>query len=321
MIDVVCIGNALVDIIVNVPDSFIEENNLKKGTMTLSNDKEQKKLLKKINKFPKKIFTGGSSSNVSLGVSILGAKSCFIGKIGKDTNGLFFEKTLNKKNVITKINKSLNLNTGTAITLITEDGERTFSTHLGAANSLIEKDFLKIPKTKFLHIEAYLLENPELRKIILKKIKKIKKQGTKISLDLSDSSLIKRIKKELYEFIKNVNIVFANEQESKTFTEEESIKGARFLSNFCEIAIVKLGKQGSIIVSKNQQELINIEPVKPINTNGAGDAYAAGFLFGLSQNLDNIKAGKIASFLSKETVLVEQATVQKSLKKNIKKFL
>jgi len=320
MFDVVCIGNALVDITLKVPDSFIKQLGLKKGSMTLTNEYSQKELLTAINVFSSKLSTGGSSANVSLGIACLGGKSAFIGKKGKDIHGSFFESALISKKVNPVLSESINLNTGTAITLITNDGERTFSTHLGASSSLNKDDLLKIPKTKFLHIEAYLLENPVIKEAILWVVEKAKLKGTKISLDLSDSSLIQRIKPVLIDFLKYVDVVFANEEEAKTFTGEKPLNAARALSNVCEIAVVKLSDKGSIVVSGNIQEFIEIEAVKPVNTNGAGDAYAAGFLFGLCNDFDLFSAGELASLIAKEVVQVETASLDFSLKDKIQMF-
>lgn len=313
MYDVFCIGNALVDITMNVPDSFILANKLEKGRMTLVNEETQKKLLETIQKLPVKKSPGGSSSNVSLGVACLGGKSLFAGKIGADANGNFFEETLRKRNVKTKLSKCVDSITGSAITFITKDGERTFSTYLGAAATLNKDDLLIKEDTKYLHVEAYLLEDPVIRKIILKIVKKIKEKNTKISLDLSDPNLIKRIRFELEDFLKYVDVVFANEEEAKEFTKKNDVDAAKKLNEYCEIAIVKLGKKGSIIVTKKEQKIIKPKIVKPVNTNGAGDAYAAGFLYGLSKNLSIEDSAKIACFLSKETVLREEASVQESL--------
>lgn len=314
MFDVVCIGNALVDITINVPDSVLAGANLKKGIMTLTDDISQKFLLSSISSMPSSLSTGGSASNVALGVAALGGKSAFIGKIGTDANGSFFESTLNARGVVPKLSNSIDLMTGSVVALITNDGERTFSTYLGASVALTKGDVLVLPKAKFFHVEAYLLENPIIKDVVFSLVEQAKKNGTKISIDLSDPQLIKRIKPTLIEFLTFADIVFANEAEAIEFTNENVLAAARTLSNFAEIAVVKLGEQGSIIISGKDQALISPEIVIPVNTNGAGDAYAAGFLLGLSKDLNLEGAGELASFLAKETVLVEAASVSKSLK-------
>lgn len=321
MLDVLCVGNALVDITVNVPDSFILGIGLRKGTMTLAGDITQKFALSSIRGISSHLSTGGSASNVALNVASLGGMSSFIGKVGSDMNGSFFESTLEKRGVVPRLAKSLDLTTGSAIALITPDAERTFSTHLGASVTLSAGDVLELSKSKFFHVEAYLLEDPSLRELVFDLVKRAKAQGAKISFDLSDPALITRIKPVILDFLDVVDVLFANEAEAKEFTGETDVAAARALSNLCEIAVVKLGEQGSIIVSGSEQIAIKPEVVVPVNTNGAGDAYAAGFLFALSRDLTLSSAGEIASLVAKEVVLVEDASVSVSLKNKVSKFL
>ena len=321
MFDVVCVGNALVDIAVSVPDSFLSGANLLKGSMSLVDDVSQKFVLSSIHGMNSSMSSGGSASNVALGVSCLGGKSCFIGKVGVDVNGSFFESTLESRGVVPKLSKDALLMTGSAVAFITPDGERTFSTYLGAASSLKKGDVLDVPRAKFFHVEAYLLELSDVRDLIMDLVFKAKKQGIKISFDLSDASLVNRIKPIISDFLEHVDVVFANEDEAKAFTGEDSFGSARILSNVCEVAIVKLGERGSVVVSGSVQEVIEPEIVKPVNTNGAGDAYAAGFLFARSRGLDLASSAEVASFLAKETVLVEGASVEKSLKNECESLL
>jgi sugar/nucleoside kinase (ribokinase family) len=321
MFDVLCVGNALVDITIKVPDSFLVGANLKKGAMTLTDDVSQKFLLSSISGMPSSLSSGGSASNVALGVACLGGKSSFIGKVGLDANGSFFEESLTSRGVVPHLSKDISLNTGTVIAFITDDGERSFSTYLGASDSFDKASFLNVPSSKFLHVEAFLLEKPSVKNLIFDLAMNAKKNGSKISFDLSDASLIGRIKPVISEFLEFVDVVFANESEAKAFTGVDGLDAARILSESCEIAIVKFGEGGSVVVSGDVEEVIEVDVVIPVNTNGAGDAYAAGFLFGLSRNLDLKDSAGIASFLAKETVLVEEASVQKSLKVKVAQFL
>lgn len=318
MVDVVCIGNALVDVTVSVSDSFLEGTRLKKGSMTLVDDVSQKSLFGGISSFSSSLSTGGSSSNVALGVSCLGGKSAFIGNVGVDSNGSFFESSLADRGVVPMLFKNSSLSTGSVIVLVTGDGERTFSTNLGAAISF-KKDVV-VPFSKFLHIEAYLLEAPALKEMVSVLVRGAKKKGTKISLDLSDASLISRIKPVLVDFLRDVDVVFANEDEAKAFTGEDELSAAKTLSSICEVAVVKLGSRGSVVASGGVEEIIPVNAVKPVNTNGAGDAYAAGFLYGLCRGFDLVKSAKVGSFLAREVVLVEGASVNKDLKGVVKEL-
>lgn len=319
MFDVVCVGNALVDVTVKVSDSFLDGLGLKKGTMSLTDDIRQKFVLSSLGGVDKVLSPGGSSGNVASGVACLGGKSAFLGKVGFDEYGSFFESSLIDKGVVPKLSRS-SVSTGSAITFITAEGERTFSTYLGASSFLGKTDLLNIPESKFFHVEAYLLEDVNLRGALFSICKNLKNKGVKISFDLSDSSLIVRLGDVLADFLFLVDVVFANEAEAEAFTKKVGVDAAKALSSFCSISVVKLGEKGSIIVSNNELISLTPEVVKPVNTNGAGDAYAAGFLFGLANNYSLKDAGLVASFIAKEVVLVSSASLSKDLKNEVKKL-
>ncbi|MFP4567571.1 MAG: adenosine kinase [Candidatus Woesearchaeota archaeon] len=318
MLGIVCIGNALVDITLNVEDSFVLSTGLRKGTMTLAGDITQKFLLSSIKGMSSTLSTGGSAANVAIGFASCGGTSLFIGKVGRDYHGSFFKSSLEQRGVIPKLAESLDLITGSAVALISPDAERTFSTHLGASASLVRSNILDFPKSMFFHVEAYLLESSSIKEVVLDLIKLAKVNGSKISLDLSDPALIERIKPVLDDFLKLVDVVFANDIEAEKFTGKTGLDAARHLSNFCGgIAVVKLGERGSVIISGTEEVTIRPEVVKPINTNGAGDAYASGFLFALSKGFSLKKAGDIASIVAREVVLIEEAAPKSSLASKI----
>lgn len=296
-IDVIGLGNALLDLLVEVEDYFLEELNLEKGGMFLTDAEKSEEILNLIK--DKKIIkcAGGSCANTIAGVAYLGGKSAFCGVIGDDEHGKTYEFTLGNENLKRNLSRH-SLKTGHAIALITPDAERTFSVHLGAAiefrkHHVIEEDIIK---SKILHIEAYQLEGDSYEAVMYA-IKIAKQNNTKISIDLADSALIERnfeIFKEIVE--EHADIVFVNEDEAKSFTgfdvEEEALE---YLSKFCEVAIVKIGSKGSLIKKDGIIYRINAEQVKAIDTTGAGDMYAAGILYGIAKELDLKEAGKIAS--------------------------
>ena len=319
MFDVVCLGHALIDITVKVSNSYIDSLGYKKGSMNLVEEERQRHILSSLSSFDKLISPGGSSSNVASGVACLGGKSAFLGKIGFDKQGSFFENSLSDKGVVPKLSKSP-LCTGSTITFITADGERTFSTHLGAATSLNRDDLSCIPASKFFHVEAYLLENPALRNSIFNICKSLKEKNVKISFDLSDSSLIERIGDVILEFLSLVDVVFANIDEAEALTKKIGLDAAKKLNSLCDMSVVKKGSAGSLIVSKGKVIFVSCDAVKPVNTNGAGDAFAAGFLFALANNHSLKKAGTIASFIAREVVLESGASLSKDLSYKIKKI-
>lgn len=322
--DVTGIGSALLDITLNVDDLTLNNLGLKKGVMHLVNQNQTESIFNKIASYERRLYPGGSSSNTLAGVAFLGGKAAFFGKIGNDDYGLLYEKITKESGVSSFLSKHDLEKTGFTITLITPDYERTFAVHLGAAVFLIEKDFIEqvIKDSKILHLEAYQIENKELLVSLQKLINLAKKSSVKISLDLSDKELVKRNKDFLKEFIKNsVDIVFANETEAQALTGKNPEYALDELSKLCDIAIVKLGEKGSLIKSKNKIYKIPGYKTNVMNTNGAGDMYAAGILFGICNGFDFEKSGKLASYSASLVVSSEGARLNKEDKEKINDFL
>lgn len=321
--DLIGFGNPLLDFTLEVSDSFLKELNFEKGKMYLVSKEESQKILDKIKDFQLKISPGGSSANTIAGVACLGGKCAFIGKVGNDLNGELYESRTREEGVFTILLKDNNEITGNAIVFITPDFERTFAVHLGASIFFRKKDIPEdeLKNSGILHLEAYQLEDPELMKAILHAVAIAKENNAKISLDMSDSSLIKRNLDLFRNFIeKNVDIVFANESEAEALTGKKTEQALEEISRMCELVIVKLGEKGSLI--KKGKEVYRIPAYKAniINTNGAGDMYAAGILYSISKNLDLENAGKIASYAASLVVGKEGARFGKELKQEIINF-
>jgi sugar/nucleoside kinase (ribokinase family) len=296
--DVSGIGSSLLDLIYNVDEHILEELGLKKGEMRLIDKEKSKQILNKLEFHKSKTIPGGSCSNTIAAASNLGSKTAFFGKIGNDHHGNLYEEQTSEIITTPILSKHPKESTGHAITLITPDGERSFATHLGASSELdletLSHDI--ITRSKILHLEGYQLANEKSREIILHAVKIAKQSNTKISIDLSDAHIVKTNHQFIKDFIKDhIDIVFANEDEAKAFTGKDPEQALHELADHAEIAIVKLGEKGSLIKTNN--EIHRIEPEKTIvvNTNGAGDAYAAGILHGIANNLHLEEAGKQAS--------------------------
>ncbi|MEM4271804.1 MAG: adenosine kinase, partial [Candidatus Pacearchaeota archaeon] len=263
---------------------------------------------------------GGSSANTIAGVSCLGGNSFLMGVVGKDDHGDIYEQKTKESGVKTKLSRKHDKITGHAITFITPDGERTFATHLGAAVHFRKQHLAEdaIKQSKILHIEGYQLEDISIKSAVLHAMKIAKKNNVLVSVDLSDSALVSRNLPHFKNVIKNyVDIVFANELEAKAFTGKEEIQALNVLSKFCRISIVKLGEKGSLIKANNKIYKINANKVSVVNTNGAGDMYAAGILYSISNNIPMERAGKIASYAASQVVSIEGARLQRSLKEEI----
>ncbi|MEK6905281.1 MAG: adenosine kinase, partial [Nanoarchaeota archaeon] len=303
--DVIGLGNTIIDLLVEIEEHQLLEMNLKKGEFHLVDEKKSKDLLEKINRsqFKIKIVPGGSSANTIRGIALLGGKVILYGKVGKDKHGETYVQEMKKHGVNSRINQDSSA-TGNAITFITPDAERTFSVHLGAATQLQKKDLLEedIKRGKILHLEGYQIEGPT-RETVLHAITLARKNNTLISIDLADPGVIRRNKVFLQDLTLNyADIVFVNEVEAKEFTGYEEEEAAKEIGKQSKIVIVKLGKRGSIICENGIITRIDPFPAKVIDTTGAGDCYAAGFLYAFCKGWPIEKAGRLGSLFAAKVV-------------------
>ncbi len=303
--DVIGLGNTLMDFLIEVDDGLLVEFGLKKGEMHLIEEEKAKEILLKINERQFKIerIPGGSSANTLKGIAFLGGKAILCGKVGFDDNGEIYVQEAGKLGLSTRISKHQKI-TGHAITFITPDSERTFSVYLGAALELAKDDILEedIAQSIVLHLEGYQVEG-QTKETILHAIELAKKHDTLVSIDLADPGVIRRNKEFLKELVKmHVDIVFVNEKEAKEFTGLEEGEAAIELGKHTNIAIVKLGEKGSLICQKNKIVKIKSFPAKAVDTTGAGDSFAAGFLYGYCRGWNLEKSGKLGSLLASKVV-------------------
>lgn len=296
--DIVGIGNSLLDIIVEVDESILSMLNLQKGSSCLVDSVQGKKILTDLENHPKAYASGGSAANTVAGAALLGAKGHFMGVVGSDDHGHTYEKEMQTIGVNTSLFRHDKENTGYAITLLTADGERTFATHLGAASHFREEhiSFSDIAKSKILHIEGYMLGEPDTREAVIAAMKFAHDNDTLVSLDLSASGVITNNLVVLKDIVKQyVDIVFVNEDEAYAFTGKRELDALHDICELCDIAVVKLGERGSIIKMKGTVHTIDPHVVEVMNTNGAGDMYAAGFLYGLARGHSIDSIGRVAS--------------------------
>ena len=308
---IIGLGNALVDVLARLEDDkILGQMQLPKGSMTLI---DETKLLG-INDFlstkTTKISCGGSAGNTILALANLDAATGIIGKVGNDDYGHFFKKKLKKLGVEDKTIISPDRPTGIASTFISEDGERTFATFLGAAASLSSEELSSemFKEYSYLFIEGYLVQDHDL---ILQAIELAKGAGLQICLDMASYNIVEE-NLEFFKLLltKYVDIVFANEQEARAFTGLKPLEALEELGRICSIAVVKVGAQGTYI--RKGTEIIHVPaiPVKSlIDTTGAGDYYAAGFLYGLTSGLSLDKCARIGSLLAGNVIQVVGTTL------------
>ena len=313
------IGNALVDILVHIDnDEILDRLGLQKGGMEMIDAQRKREILEVISGMPQTMATGGSTANTIHGLARLGAQAGYIGKVGNDDLGRLFREECQRFGVIPHLIES-NEDTGVAITFISQNAERTFATYLGAAATMqpdqVDAEILK--SYDLIHIEGYLIFNHDL---ILSICQKSKEQGLQISMDMASYNLIESnldfVKMLLRDY---VDIIFANEEEAKAFTGVENVEALHALSEYCPVAIVKVGKDGSYI--KMDSEVTAITPVDAVrrDTTGAGDIYASGFLYGLINDFGALKSGNLASYLSARLIEYIGAKLPDEEWANIKK--
>ncbi len=296
MATVLAIGNALVDILVRLPDDgVLQKFHLAKGSMQLVDLAASDTILKYTAHLERYQQSGGSAANTIHGLAKLGISTTYIGKTGNDQLGDFFRNDM-KENTISPQLLFSQTPTGRAVALVSPDSERTFATYLGAAVELNDID-LK-PETfrnhQYFHVEGYLVQNHAL---LEKALRIAKENHLTISLDMASYNVVESNRDFLHEMIAQyVDIVFANEDEARAFTTKEPAEAAEIIGNLCDISVVKLGGNGSLIVHKNSICKAEAIKVKPIDTTGAGDLYAAGFIYGLTRDwplADCARAGAI----------------------------
>lgn len=304
MAKVLGIGNALVDIMVKLEnDDIIQKFDLLKGGMRLVDQKFFDSLLMATSHFETENAAGGSAANTINGLAKLGVETAFIGKIANDKFGKILEQDMIESGIYPVLLQG-NAPTGLAVALVSKDSERTFAVNLGCAIDLSPEDLNNemFRGYDFFHIEGYLVQNHDL---LRKAMKLAKVNKIKISIDLASYDVVRENKQFLEEIVKNyVDIVFVNEEEAKAFTGLEPEDALDEISKFCEIAVVKIGKEGSHIRDKNKKHKIVVIEARSIDTTGAGDLYAAGFIYGLSQNLPLEKCGQIGSVLAGNVIEV-----------------
>ena len=284
------IGNAIVDVICKVDENFINQNNLTKGTMKLIfDDKEFQSMLSNLN--IEKTISGGSVANSVVGLSQLGNKVGFIGKVSDDDLGSKYEAGLKSENVeyfYTK--KKEELPTGTCLILVTPDSERTMCTFLGTAGKINENDVNTdvVKESEMILLEGYLWDEGEPKKAFEKAIN----NANKVAMSLSDQFCVDRHKSHFLNLVKNkLDITFANEQEIMSLIDTKNFKDViEFGNSLKKLLIVTRGEKGAVLISGNEIVENNIEKnLKIKDLTGAGDLFAAGFLHGYLHNFSPLE--------------------------------
>lgn len=316
--DIVGIGNAIVDVLAKVGDGFLKERNLPKSTMTLMDAQTAGKIYADI--VPEREVPGGSAANTVAGIASLGGTPAFIGKIHDDELGQEFTRDIGAAGVdFFTIPLEEGPVTGRSIVLVTPDAERTMFTYLGAAIHLTEEDIDEeiIKAGKITYLEGYLWDTDCCQGALVKACQIAHKYNRKVAFTLSDTTCIIRNRQAIFEFIRdNVDILFANEEEIKAlFDETDFYKSLDLIKPHVEIAAITRGVKGSVIVNGRTKTFVEAEVVEDVvDTTGAGDLYAAGFLFGMTQERSLGTCAMIGSIAAAEIITHYGARPEVSLR-------
>ena len=319
---VVGVGSALVDILTREVDGFLEAAGAVKGGMVYVDREHIERTLSRAGGTPH-VVPGGSACNTMVGIAKLGGRARFVGKCGQGAMGRFFENALRSNNVEIRLFRS-DTATGRVLSIITPDAQRSMFTFLGAAAETRPEDIGEdlFENAAVVHIEGYILFNPDLMR---KAVIAAKSAGARVSLDLASFNVVQEARGFLADIVKNyVDILIANEDEARAYTgETELLPAVQTLGREVDIAALKIGPRGSLIVRDGR--IVIVPPAgdgRPaVDTTGAGDLWASGFLYGLVEGYPLEKCGELGSACGYEVCQVVGASIPDDGWQRIRKIL
>ena len=317
------IGSALVDILSQIPnEQVLQELNLPKGSMTYVNTTDIVKIGDHIHQlFGSQRASGGSTANTMCGLARLGGETGFLSKIGKDEVGEFFKKQMMDCNVKPQL-LTTNTPSGRVIAMVTPDGERTFATCLGAAIEMGPDDITPelLDGWDIFYVEGYLVANPPL---LEKALDTAYAKGMTIAMDMASYNEVQKHRDLVLRLLEDrLDIVFANEQEAQVLTGlEDPVEALHYIAERCQIAVVKVGAKGAFIQRGDEVVTIPPIPANVIDTTGAGDLWASGFLAGLVNGEPLQKCGMMGAIVAKNIIEVVGAKMDDERWENIHKAI
>jgi adenosine kinase len=317
--DVLGIGNAIVDVIARADEDFLLKQGMRKGTMTLINEARAEAIYDAMG--PAVEMSGGSAANTIVGLASFGARAAFVGKVKDDGLGRVFSHDIRAAGVTFDPAPAPDgAATGRCYVLVTPDGERTMNTYLGAAQNLhaADIDVEMIAASAVIYLEGYLWDPKHAKEAFLKAAKIAHEAGRKVALTLSDAFCVDRWRDEFLRLMRSrtVDLIFANEAELHSLYQTADFNTAiAALRADSAVAVVTRSEKGCLIVSRDGTEAVPAFPVERIvDTTGAGDLFAAGFLFGLAQGADDRICGRLGALAAAEIIQHIGARPETSLK-------
>ncbi len=305
-LDVVAIGNAIVDVIARIDDAFLGTHGVERGAMTLIDTARSDALYEAMP--PGMEVSGGSAGNTAAGLAALGARTGYIGKVSDDTLGKVFRHDITAQGVrFETAPASDGPPTARCLVLVTPDAQRSMNTYLGACVNLTPDDVDPdmIAEAQVVYLEGYLWDPPQAKEAFLKAAKIAHETGGKVALTLSDSFCVDRHRKEFQELVRHhVDILFANEHEIVSLFEVDSFDEALQKVRFeVETAALTRSEKGSVVMHRDEVHVLDAEKAERIvDSTGAGDLYAAGFLYGYTQGKDVATCGRLGGLCAAEVI-------------------
>lgn len=308
------VGNALVDIQVKIPDSHLHGLGFTKGIMTLVDEATQVRVLQSLDSVAVNRCAGGSAANTIMGIADFGGTAAYSGKVGLDPLGEFLLQDMRDLGVKIEVPQAEG-QTGTSVILISEDAQRTMLTHLGLSATLGPEDVseTEISKARYVYIEGYLFAGESTQQAALKAIHLAKKHGVKVAFTISDPFLVGLHRELFWELIAGpIDLLFCNLEEARSLTGlVDPIDCAQKIHQHAADVALTLGAQGSLLMHGGQVSPIEGVPVHAVDTTGAGDMYAAGILYGITNGLSWQRAGHLASHAAARVVAQMGARLQR----------
>ncbi len=306
--DVFGMGNSLVDIQAFVDDTFLESIGVNKGIMHLIDEERSRSILTRLTNIPTEMVPGGSCANTMSTIAFLGGQPLYTGIVNQDEYGKIYEEKLKSYGVTTITKWQDHGLTGSSIILTTPDAERTMNTHLGVCREFEKNDIDldRLKASKVFYLTGYMWDTDNQKETAIYAMEYAKRFGLKVSFDIADPFLVERNRGEFPHIIKDyVDILFGNAQEIMMLTDIESpLEAGKMLQKDCEILAVKIGQDGAYVISE-QIEKISPFLVNAIDSTGAGDSYAGGFLYAYCQQKPLAECGRVANYIASNIVTVK----------------
>ncbi len=304
-VDVVTLGHAIVDVLASASDELVAELGLAKGTMTLVDDQQSERIYARVG--PATEMSGGSAANTAVGVARLGASAAFVGKVRDDQLGRVFTHDIRAAGVAFGVPAATEgLPTGRCIVMVTPDAEKTMCTNLGVGDVIVPDDIDEalISRAGILYIEGYLCGLEHTDAAVARALEVARSAGTKVSLSLSDPSWVELHGRDMDALLDQVDLLFANEQEACGMVGTDDVDAALTrLAARCPTVAVTLGAAGSVVAADGNIIRVPAEAVEDVvDTTGAGDLYAAGFLYGASRGLGAEASARLGGIAAAEVV-------------------